>query len=95
MQTPGEWATHSVLTAAAEFGKMCPIELLLLPRYGLKRSGMWYEGAVTTAVDYHDAALRFGMVKLLEASSDNVNTPEVRKEVLLSACRANDFRLSR
>ena len=80
----------SVISAAAESGKVRLIELLLLPSHELDTSSVGYENAILAAAELPDTTARMAVVKSLWAHAGSIYKPRIRTEMLYGACKVND-----
>ena len=85
----------SVIDAAAKSGSYELLDLLLYPKYGLKREGYHYLNALHGASIQRNTTTRLKNVMLLYLAAKGLQQPETRPLLLVGACRHDDWELAR
>ncbi|KAK5956122.1 hypothetical protein OHC33_002695 [Knufia fluminis] len=88
----GNWDDTAIETAA-DRGRLNIIQLLLEPKYALRRNGFRYEQAIKMAARQDDPDLRMRTVQLSWSSGDNLDTDAPNK-IFGGACEGNDVKLA-
>ena len=89
------YARTGVIDAAARSGSYELLDMLLCPRYGLKREGPHYLNALHTASTHWNTITRLRNVKLLYFAAVGLQQPKTRQLLLVGACRSDDWELAR